>query len=199
MNLEQGAKKVDRVLPDAPAAVGGGSLLALAGLPGSGKSLVARTLQSKVPSVVISTDVTRGILGCKRPDFEAERRFVYEVCYRVTRMRLDEGQRVIFDGSNHAVAHRTRLANLADTCGVTVAFCYVWAADDVVFERLRLRDASDRPEDIQSNARWGVNRLMAALEEPIARPHLELDSSTARPEELASTALTYWLDGERAG
>lgn len=203
MNLEQVVEKVDRALPVAAGGADGGanrdgSLLALVGLPGSGKSLMARTLQGMTPSVVVSTDVARGYLGYVPNYSDSEIRFVYEVCYRVARKRLQEGQHVIFDGSNHATAHRIRLAKLAEECGVTVAFCYIFAAEEVVFERLGLRDISDRPEDMQSNARREVYRLMAGLQEPMTRPHLKLDSSTARPEELAAAARKYWLKGKRA-
>ena len=200
VKLEKIAAEVDEALTGAESgAVDGGSLLVMVGLPGSGKSLVARTLQGMVSSVVVSTDVARGFLGYEPVYSDDELRFVYEVCYRVARMRLRDGQRVIFDGSNHAAAHRARLAELAGECGAAAAFCYVYASDEVVFERLRLRDSSDRPEDVQSNARWEINRLMAGQEEPILRPHLKLDSSSATPEELAAAALAFWLDGERVG
>lgn len=200
MKPEEIAAEVNSALPAAESgAVDGGSLLAMVGLPGSGKSLVARTIQEMVSSVVVSTDVARGFLGYPPVYSDDELRFVYEVCYRVIRARLADGQRVIFDGSNHAAAHRARLAELAHDCGAKSAFCYVYAPDEVVFERLHLRDNSDRPEDVQSNARWEINRLMAAQEEPILRPHLKLNSSTATPAELAAAALAYWLDGDRAG
>jgi predicted kinase len=167
MKLEQIAAKVDLALPVPAAAPSGGSLLVVAGLPGSGKSLFARTLQGMVP--------------------------------RVAGKRLCEGQRVIFDATNHTAAHRSRLAELAEECHVPVAFCHVYASEEVVRERLRRRDSSDRPEDKQSKARWGVYRLMVEAQEPFARPHLELDSSTAGPEELAAAAREYWLEREYAG
>jgi predicted kinase len=199
MKLEQIAAKVDLALPVPAAAPSGGSLLVVAGLPGSGKSLFARTLQGMVPSVAISTDIARGFLGYVPTRSDEERRFVYEVCYRVAGKRLCEGQRVIFDATNHTAAHRSRLAELAEECHVPVAFCHVYASEEVVRERLRRRDSSDRPEDKQSKARWGVYRLMVEAQEPFARPHLELDSSTAGPEELAAAAREYWLEREYAG
>ena len=197
MDLERIAAEFDNALPAAESgAVNGGSLLGLVGLPGSGKSLVAKTLQGMVSSVVVSTDVARGFLGYKPVYTDEELRFVYEVCYRVARIRLADGQRVIFDGSNHAAAHRARLSRVTADCGAAAAYCHIYASDEVVFDRLRLRDVSDRPEDVQSNARWEINRLMAGQEEPMRRPHLKLDSSDATPEELAAAALAYWMDCE---
>lgn len=207
VNLEQVADRVNRALPAAPSMSGSdrggksgaGSLLALAGLPGSGKSLLARTLGEMTSSVVVSTDYARGFLGHEPEYSDSELRFVYEVCYHVARKRLLDGQRVIFDGSNHAGAHRDRLANLAEECGASVAFCFVRASDEVVAGRLGLRDSSERPEDMQSNARWEIYQLMAGLHEPMERPHLELDSTLATPEDLATAARKYWLDGDNSG
>ena len=71
--------------------------------------------------------------------------------------------------------------------------------EEEVSRRLGLRDSSDRPEDVQSSARWHVYQLLAEVREPIDRPHLELDSTRATPEELAAAAQAYWLDGENGG
>jgi predicted kinase len=204
VNLEQVADRVDgALLPTASirggTASGAARLLALVGLPGSGKSLLARTLGELTSSVVISTDFTRGHLGHEPSYSDDELRFVYEVCYRVAQRRLSLGQRVIFDATNHTRAHRRRLERLAKEWGVPVAFCSIQAPEEVVSRRLGLRDISHRPEDVQSNARWEIYRLLAGLQEPMSRPHLELDSSMAAPEELAAAARKYWLDGDNAG
>ena len=67
MSLEQVAERFDRALPlegetgscTSSDAGNVGSVLALVGLPGSGKSLLARTLGEMTSSVVISTDFAR--------------------------------------------------------------------------------------------------------------------------------------------
>lgn len=185
---------LDQALPQTEA--GQPRLLVLVGLPGSGKSSLVSHLQTFLPCVAISTDAVR-IYAQSQPGYTPhEMEAVYEICYRLILRRLQKGQSVVFDASNSLAARREQLAALAHQANAPVAFCLVQANDAEIYQRLSRRMKGERhPHDL-SDADWSVYQWMVDQQEPIARPHLLLDTSVASPAELAQRLYTYWLNHE---
>lgn len=188
--------QLDAHLPLAPFARVGGSLLLMAGLPGAGKSSVVQALQRLLPCVVISTDWVRRQLFLEPTYGEEEIRAVYEMCYKLIRTRLAQGQRVIFDASNHRSERRDEVIAVGRGVGAPVTLCYIAAEDKVVRQRLHHRHHGGRRRGDLSDANWDVYELMKQAYEPIMQPHIELDSSYDRPATLAGRLERYWLANE---
>lgn len=186
-------QEIDRIMPSAPFARPGGSLLLMVGLPGSGKSSLVTQLQELLPSFVISTDWVRRHMRQSPTYTAAEMMFVYEVCNQVIGLRLKGGQRVIFDGSNYQAARRERLFKTADRYRAAVAVCHVQAAEAVVRDRLRKRTAGQRRDGDLSDAGWSVYQWMVQAQEPIVESHLTVDTSATAPDVLARQLRDYWL------
>jgi len=92
-----------------------GRLIIFCGIPGSGKTSVARIVAKKDPATVhIQTDVIRAMIT--KPAFSAdESDFVYFACIEVAKEALDRGYTVILDATFGSARRRAAtLAPLAD-------------------------------------------------------------------------------------
>lgn len=76
-----------------------GRLLIFCGIPGSGKTTIARIVAGKIPNAIhIQTDAVRSMLS--HPNYGgAESKFVYEGCNAVAREALRNGYTVLLDGT----------------------------------------------------------------------------------------------------
>lgn len=192
MDAHQAVHDVDGALLDTPFARPGGSLLVMVGLPGTGKSLIVENLIKLMPAAVISTDFVRRYMRNNPTYTAAEMMFVYQVCHLVIELRLSRGQRVIFDGTNHAAARRQQLFDIARKQDSPLAVCQVQASEAVIRERLLSRKSGQRRDTDMSDAGWSVYQWMVAAQEPIVHDHLILDTTSNPADLLAKKLAEYW-------
>lgn len=189
--------QIDKELSPGSFVRAGGSLLIMVGLPGAGKSYIVEHLQALMPAAVITTDLVRRFVR-ERPTYSAaEMAYIYEICYALVDRRLALGQRVIFDGSNYLAARRRRLVQIARRHRTAVALCQVQASEAVTRQRLSRRRSGERHESDYSDAGWPVYQWMVEAQEPIAVPHLILDTTTTAVERLAARLADYWTAREQ--
>ena len=164
------------------------SLILVSGLPGTGKSTLARGL-SEITFIdeVLRSDVVRKELAASpgmSPDTLYSPREidgVYEECRIRARSRLLAGGRVIVDATFHREAQRQSFLQLAIDCGVRCLWLECTAPAELTRQRLNSRqgDASD--------ADWSVSQWMHQQWEPASafteRFHARIDAS-------GSTAVT---------
>lgn len=197
MQAQSLIRQVDETFPPVPFARPGGSLLVMVGLPGAGKSSVVGVLQHYLPCTVVTTDLVRQLVRDKAQYTASEMAFVYEVCYGVVQRRLEAGTRVVFDGSNYLSARRQQLYRIAEAKKAVLAICHVQASEMVTRARLGQRMSGKREDGDYSEAGWAVYQWMVETQEPIAEPHLTLDSTGSPPEELGKQLYHYWMQQER--
>ncbi len=132
-------------------------LLLAAGLPGTGKSTLARALAKQADWQVIRSDVARKeLVGAQNEQRSASafgegiytaewNRRTYAECLRQAQRLLFEGKRVIVDANFRSEADRRTFLNTATQFGVRSGMLVCDAATEVVRERLQRRrgDASD--------------------------------------------------------
>lgn len=111
-------------------------LIAMAGLPGAGKSSVAEALGRRLASPVVSVDpieaaMWRAGVARRQPTGLA----AYAVAEAVTDGVLALGQTAIVDAVNAVEAAREQWRSLADRHGVPVAFIEVVCSDPLVHRR----------------------------------------------------------------
>jgi predicted kinase len=169
----------------------------MAGLPGTGKSLIVEHLLKLTPAAVISTDHVRRHMRQTPTYTAAEMMYVYEVCHKVIELRLGQGQRVIFDGTNYMASRRQQLFAIARKQKAGLAVCQVQAAEDVIKDRLLNRKSGRRRKGDMSDAGWSVYQWMVAAQEPIMVDHLILDTTDTPSDELAAQLNDYWLAAEK--
>jgi uncharacterized protein len=160
-------------------------LVLVGGLPGAGKSTLARGLAARAGFTVIRSDVVRkeiagdaesaakpGVFaaGMYSPEW-TER--TYEECQRRCERLLFEGQRVLVDASFRQERHRQAFLETALRWGVPAVFLLCRADADIVRQRLEQRrgDASDADCAVHGElaGRWegpgsATRRLLHPLE-----------------------------------
>ncbi len=133
------------------------AVVAVAGLPGTGKSTVARHLARSHGFQVLSSDRVRKELAGLGPEDRAgappgeglytpERTAsTYDALFGRAARAVLRGGRVVIDATFSDEGHRSRLADLALELGVPSAVLVCTAADDVALARIAARqgDASD--------------------------------------------------------
>jgi aminoglycoside phosphotransferase family enzyme/predicted kinase len=165
-------------------------LVLVAGLPGAGKSTLARALAAQAGFEVIRSDVVRkelagGVIGPALYTPEWSQR-TYAECQRRVEALLFEGRRVLVDANFRREDQRRLFLDLAARWAVPVLLLLCRAAPELVRQRLtgRRGDASD--------ADWSIYRQLAAeWEEPAesTRVHCRHISTDGAPEQAQRVAL----------
>jgi aminoglycoside phosphotransferase family enzyme/predicted kinase len=167
-------------------------LLFMAGLPGTGKSMLAQALAERANFRLIRSDVVRKELAAAArsadediytPEWNAR---TYAACLDLAGRFLLEGKRVLVDATFREETQRRIILEAAVRWGVPRAMLLCRAEPDTVRRRLEQRkgDASD--------ADWSIYLRLAASWEEVG-PHTQRDcdiiSTDGSPEEGLSRAL----------
>lgn len=173
-------------------------LVLVAGLPGTGKSTLARSLAEKAGFALIRSDLVRKELAeeCGASGSEAgfeqgiyspewtER--TYAECMRRTEAHLFEGKRVLVDANFRDDARRQAFLQAATDWSVRGAILVCEARPEAVRERLQ-----KRRQDV-SDADWSIHQRAAAQWQapgPLTRRHLHKIMSNGAPEQVLSQSL----------
>lgn len=148
-----------------------GSVIVVCGLPGVGKSTVARAIAEAVDGAVLRTDVIRQEL-VEDPVYTAEeKRRVYEELFERARGHVEARQTVVLDGTYRRRTYRDRARALADALGAEFELVAVECDESVVERRI-----DDRENDA-SEADFAVYRQYRDSFEPIEHDHATVDNS----------------------
>lgn len=181
-DLAQFIAKVERVLTGSQETTAKPVLLLLSGLPGTGKSFLARRLAEALPFVIIESDVVRKILFPQPLYTAQESRWVHRTCHALMAKLLKRGVRVIYDATNLIEYHRELVYRIAQKAGARLVIVKTVAREEVAQERLRARQEEARE---LSDADWRVYRRMASRQEQVSHPHLVIDTSEDLEEAVA--------------
>ena len=151
-------------------------LIAMCGLPGTGKSYFAAKLTEQVPFLILETDRLRKVL-VEHPKYSTqEHRRVFRSCYQLIQYYLINGYSVLFDATNLNEEFRTYLYDIAEATHAPLALVHATAPENTVRRRLKQRKA-DRHANTYSDAGWLIYTRLAPVEEPVQRDHYALDTS----------------------
>ncbi len=177
MDFDDAVESVYRALPPQQETTATPLLLLLSGLPGTGKSHLARKIAEELPCVIVESDLARKILTGGNPDYTpAESAFIHRVSRQVIERLLRRGHRVIHDATNLAEWHREQVYRLTTRTHSKLVIVRTIAPEAVVRERLAQRFTNRDPSDL-SDADWNVHEQLQAEHEPVRRPHLVIDTS----------------------
>jgi predicted kinase len=177
MENAQLAGEVERLaesLGQLPEPVAKPTLVAVSGLPGTGKSYFSAKLAARLPFVILESDALRKILF-PGPTYSVEESTrLFRVVHRLIERLLKKGIPVILDATNLSERHREYLYSIAEHLGVKLILVRMEAPPELVAGRLHQRQ---EVQESKSDADWTVYQRMRPSVEEIQRRHYVVDTS----------------------
>ncbi|MGQ9571641.1 MAG: AAA family ATPase [Dehalococcoidia bacterium] len=174
--LLEDARKIEEYIQPLPPPQANPALVVLSGLPGSGKSYFCRRLISRHPMARLESDALRKALFGQPTYSPEESRRLFSACHLVLSRLLAIGIPAILDATNLREVHRRQLYRIADRHKAKLILVQLQAPSSVVHKRLEARVKGLQPQDLSDAGPEVYERLQRDVE-PIARPHISVDSS----------------------
>ncbi len=161
-------------------------LLLIAGLPGSGKSTVARAFVERYGGVHISSDLMRKAMNLRGHFDPKDKNKVYLAMSDKARTALLNGENAVVDSTFIDTNVRSLFESVARDRGIPFFWVEMRAEENNIRERLK----TPRTD---SEADFSVFLALQAQCEPFNMPHLELWSDKLPLEALVLSIYNYTL------
>lgn len=152
------------------------ALVTVCGVPGVGKTTVARTIADRLDGELLRTDVVRKEILPDPEYTEEETRMVYRELFDRSREAIERGDTAVLDGTFRAKRFRDGAAGVADRSNANFRLVKVECSPDVVKDRIASR------EDDESDADFEIHVRYREKFEPLERDHVTIDNSGAIEE-----------------
>jgi len=155
-------------------------LVMLCGLPGTGKSTLARKLAEQLPAVMVESDRVRQEIFTPPAYTAEESQHVHRICHILMGWYLRHYYHVVYDATNLYEYHRRLAYRLAARNKAQLVVAEVIASEEVVRERLsprRRKDTITSGTTDYSDADWEVYLRMRRQAEPIQHEYISIDTS----------------------
>ena len=160
------------------------SLVVVFGLPGTGKTTVARALSEELGWMHLNTDVIRTELGKRQQYDEQTKAGIYKQMLDRTERELKRNKGVVLDGTFYKESLRKPFVQLAGNCGVPLKWIEVRAAREIV----RSRVGRERP---YSEADFQVYLKILSVFESLDEPHLEVFTDREERREIIRESIRF--------
>lgn len=154
-------------------------LFLIAGLPGTGKTTIARAFAQRIGAIHLSSDALRqelGLMGHYTPEDKAK---VYNEMLERVRISLNEGRTVVVDSTFYKASVRQPFAALAASYGIPVKWVEIKAKETTLRNRLN----RTRPD---SEANFEVYEKIRDQFEPLPEDRLVIWSDEMSPDMAAA-------------
>ena len=159
-------------------------LIAFAGLPGTGKTSVARELARRLHATYLRIDtIEQAIVSCGNIDPIMEEG--YETAYRVAAENLRIGQRVVADSANTLEITREAWAEVAREANVPLINIEIICSDEAEHRRRVETRSSDIPDLVQPT--WA--KVKGREYHRWTQPRIVIDTAKHSIEEAVATIL----------
>ena len=159
-----------------------GRLIIVCGLPGSGKTALARSLEDRLHAVRLSPDDWMDALAINLHDAAARAR-IEALQWTIGRRLLELGLVVVIEWGTWARSERDTLRLGARALGARVELHFVSAPPDVLIDRIRRRARENPPIGDDSIRQW-FDAFQAPNEEEMAAYDPPLTPAVQPNEEL---------------
>ena len=133
----------------------GPRLILLCGLPGSGKTLLAKQLERSLRAIRFSPDEWMEALALDIYDEELREK-IEALQWKLAQELLTLGLTAILEWGTWGRAERDRLRDGARALGAAVELRYLSAPVDVLFERIERRGRENPPIEREALVRWSA-------------------------------------------
>lgn len=154
------------------------ALVVVCGLPGVGKTTVARTITERKGARLIRTDVVRKDLFPDPEYTKAEERAVYTELLARAAETIRSERPVVLDGTFYDATYRDQAEEVADECDTRMRMVHVRCEECVVEERIRAREGDE------SDATFEIHQRFREKFDPIERDHVTVDNSGQKSKSL---------------
>lgn len=166
-------------------------IVIICGLPGVGKTSLARDLAPLINAIVLSTDKIRKELIPYPRYSREERRLVYDVMLLLAKYLHNAGINCILDATFNRESSRTEAKKKLALNSSQVHMVECICPENIIISRLRTRknDFSDADVSIYKN--------MKRIYEPVKEPHIVVDTtipSNINAKEIAKKLLKSYDD-----
>ena len=161
-----------RLPPDGPR--GAPALVALIGLPGSGKTHSARILAARLGAAHIASDELRSRLFVAASYAPRENSTIFACLDALVEALLRERQRVVIDATHLSASSRVAPVATSARCGVPLVWVRIVADEAATLERLERRQVERAEHDHSDADRTIYERMRALPFEAPAGGHLEV-------------------------
>lgn len=152
-------------------------LVIMTGLPGSGKTHLARLIAAALPLTIVSSDAVRALLFPQAAYTTAENRAVFDTVDALLWRLLRERRHILYDAVNLSEMRRETLRRLAYDAGACPLTVLTTAPPDVIRARLEARTARGAAASGESQADYAVYRRLAPRAERVAHQHITVDTT----------------------
>ena len=152
-------------------------MVVMIGLPGSGKSHLARAIAARVPAAVLDIDALRAALFEDPQHTAKEHGRLFPALHVLMDRLLARRITVIVDATNLKEANRKPYYKIAAEHGAKLLLVRVWARAPVIRRRLLARAGSPDPAD-NSTATLEVYERMREGVQRVRRRHVSVDTSS---------------------
>jgi predicted kinase len=146
-------------------------LVAVGGLPGTGKSVAAKAIAHRLNAVLLRTDEVRKELFPHPSYTPEEGRLVYDRSFERAAELLSNQHSVVLDATFRQESLRQRAREIAETAGADWHFILVTAPEALV--RCHIAQRTNDPSD----ANFQTYLQLRQEFEPIRQLHITLDNS----------------------
>ncbi len=159
-------------------------LILICGLPGTGKSSLARAYTAAYGAIHLNSDRVRWELGLMGHYRAADKQKVYDALLDRTREALLSGKEVVVDSTFYKAELREPFLNIASECRSPLRLVKLVASERSIIERV----GRPRPD---SEADFQVYLTIKGEFEPITDPHLVLRSDVMTIEKMVEVVRQY--------
>lgn len=159
-------------------------LVAIFGLPGSGKTTFGKLLAHRLKGIHLNSDIVRSVLNLRSHYDPDSKDRVYEALFSEVRKQLERGKNVVVDATFHHRARRDQARELANQLEVPIFWIELRADEKEIRKRIAL-------PRLDSEADFSVFQLIQAQMEPMEADHLILRSDLDSMDQMLGQATEY--------